>query len=57
MLLGDAGADVASVDCEAEVLGGDVALPLVFGAEGSRAAVEVKAAGERADVFCFDVFV
>ncbi len=53
----DAGANVASVDARAEVLGRDVAFPFVLGAEAGFAAVAAEGAGKRAGVCGEDVFL
>ena len=53
----DAGALVATPEAELDVLGGDVALPFVFGAEARGAAVGAEGAGEGAGVGGEVVFV
>lgn len=55
--LWDAGALVAAPDAELDVLGRDVALPFVFGAEARGAAVGAEGAGEGAGVGGEVVFV
>jgi hypothetical protein len=49
------GAGGAAVELQAEVLGGDVALPFVFGAEGACAAREREGTGKGASVCGCDV--
>ena len=55
--LRDAGALVAAPDAELDVLGGDVALPFVFGAEARGTAVGAEGAGEGPGVGGEVVFV
>lgn len=52
-----AGADVASVDARAEVLGRDVAFPFVLGAKAGGAAIAAEGAGEGAGVRGEHVFL